>query len=330
MVHFRAKKMRRGHCGNAEDIEQTQKERKEKAPKSLPRQRPRALTSPLPSPSFQRPPWNPFRRSIPQRTLDQSQTALFGQLPSEIRHIIWTEYMSGHLLHIARDRNRLLAIDCVEKEPEKQKIDAGSESRLYTRFHGCWGGKTGHSTTPGFYFGPRSKNPGLPANLLPLLQTCRRIYTETISMLYANNLFDINHLDTIFYMQQTVLPQRLAQIRMLNFTWDFKYCTAGSYSPVPYDLTTWQEVCETLSIFTGLQELTLHLTGSEIQPFADGGKKWCAPLLEPLKRIKPAKRFDIFVKWTEGSCMEMAKEGYPFRFLPEVVVEPRNDDTIEL
>jgi hypothetical protein len=150
-------------------------------------------------------------------------------------------------------------------------------------------------------------------------------------MLYENNIFDINHLDTIFYLQQTVLPQRSNQIRVLNLTWDFKYPTANpEYSPAPYALATWQEVCDVLSSFAGLQELTLHLTSNELLPFSGEGKKWSKPLLEPLKRIKPAKRFDVYVNWSEGACAEAAKEGYPFRFLPEIEAELRNDDTMEL
>jgi hypothetical protein len=315
-------------CGNAEDVNRTQKERRTNAPQRLPRQRSRALTCPLPTkPDKPRRLWNPFKKSVCQQTFNQFQSALFAQLPGEIRQLIWTEVLGGHLLHVARAPMRLLAIVCAEK--------FGHE--LETRRHGCWGctsRRLSMGTTPGFYLGPRHHHPSKPANLLPLLQTCRIIYTETISILYEDNIFDINHLDTLIYLQQSLLPRRLNQIRVLNFTWDFKWPTATS--PAPYDITTWREACDALASFAGLQELMVHLTGpNDLMPGAYWKNRW-GPLLEALTRIKAAKKFHVLLPWSEDECVEAAKEGrYPFRLVskaetPLAFDQLRNDDTIEL
>ncbi|MCJ1372319.1 hypothetical protein MMC20_003542 [Loxospora ochrophaea] len=296
------------NCGNAEDCKRTRKERKINAPQRLPRQRPRALTCPLPDESSRS--WHLFKKSSPQRTLDQAQSALLARLPTEIRRLIWFEVLGGHLLHIARRPKRLLAIGCPE--------NFGPE--LQTGQHGCWGLMNMAyfgCRTPGIYH-PRSRHPAKPANLLPLLQTCRKIYTETISMLYGDNIFDINHLDTLMYLQRSVLPQRLNQIQVLNFTWYFVYPTVGS--SVPYNLATWREACDVLASFAGLQELMLHLTGSDLTP-GTFGRSQQGPVLEALTRIKTAKKFDVFLHWSEDQCAAVAKEGgYPFRLAPEIEV----------
>ncbi|KAF7884784.1 hypothetical protein EAF00_010602 [Botryotinia globosa] len=118
-------------CGNAENIKETQKERKAKAPRKLPRNRPRSLTSPLGADSNKSnwPSWNLFERTIKQKSFDQSQSSLLGRLPSEIRRLIWLETLGGHFLHIARDNKRIMAIGCVEPDPE-----------IRERWRGCWGG----------------------------------------------------------------------------------------------------------------------------------------------------------------------------------------------
>jgi hypothetical protein len=316
-------------CGNAEDVEQTQKERKTNAPQRLPRKRPRALTFICPdksSPSTTRN-LSTSKDSVPRRKFDQSQSALFARLPGEIRHLIWIKVLGRHLLHVARAPKRLLAIDCAAK------VNVGPDL-LETRFHGCWGVTRHLGTTPGFYLYPRNHHPSKPANLLPLLQTCRRIYTETISILYEDNIFDINHLDTLVYLQQSVLPQRLNQIRVLNLTWDFKWPTA--ISPAPYDLATWREACNTLASFASLQELMVYLTGeNDLTPGTYWKDRW-GPVLEALTRTKAAKKFNVFLPWSEDECAEAAKEGgYPFKLVSKVEVplpldELCNNDDIEL
>ena len=188
------------------------------APPRLPRNRPRALTYPL-----------PVEPDDPQRTCDQSKSALIS-LPFELRRQIWIEVLSGHLLHITRDAKRLVAIDCTVKNDK-------TKAEFETRRHGCWGvtdwsPHMDYWWMPGCYQRPRDGHPARPANLLPLLQTCRLIYTETVSMLYEDNIFDFNHTNMLIYLECYVLPKRLNQIRVLNLTWGI------TYPPVPQDAYT--------------------------------------------------------------------------------------------
>lgn len=291
--------MTRGAPG--ENIERTQKERKTNAPQPLPLQRPRALTSTC---GF------PIESKQQVRTSDQSQSLLFGRLAKEIRQQIWTEVLGGHLLHIARAPKRLLAIECSEVRNSKPTVGR----------HGCWGipsrpRELGY--TPGFYHSPMYQHPAKPANLLPLLQTCRRVYLEAISIIYTDNVFDINHIDTLLYLQQSVLPQRLSQIRTLNLSWCFQRPLDSA--PVPYDLETWREACNVLATScTGLRELTVNLTGSAV--FWQGIKfkdKWGAAL-DALMPIK-ASKLDVLLPWSEEGCVEAAEDGrYSFRLVSKL------------
>ena len=151
-------------CGNAEDLKQTQKDRRRNAPKPLGKTRSRQLSLPLPEAASKGNSWYSFRKA--QMTHDQLQSSLF-KLPSEIRQIIWKHSLGGHLLHMVRLPGRLLAIKC--------SSDAQEES---TRSHKCWGRTDRRiqlGPVPGFYLGPNSGTEVPPNSFLPLLQTCRKM-----------------------------------------------------------------------------------------------------------------------------------------------------------
>ncbi|KAJ4413010.1 hypothetical protein N0V82_008598 [Gnomoniopsis sp. IMI 355080] len=260
--------------------------------------------------------WNPFRR--PQRDLEQLQSPLIARLPPEIRYLIWNEAIGSRVLHIVRKRRRLLAMECVESfSPD-----------LETTVHTCWGLSTTMGRRDGFYLGSRSRYPTRPANLLPLLQTCRRIYREAVTVLYENNVFDINHVDTLAYLGRTVLPQRLNRIRVLKFSFRFEHWDAA-----PYDLATWSETCDSLTRLAGLEELTIHLTGYDGRPVAGNRNKW-HPILELLKQVKALKSFKVFLPLEEDLCLQMAREEeYSFNLLPRRQLPPAkwaNDSCISV
>lgn len=141
------------------------------------------------------------------------------------------------------------------------------------------------------------------------------IYTEAVSVLYEGNIFDIDHLDTLFYLRRSVLPRRMNQIRSLNFVWYFR--TRPDTAAPPFDLNTWNEACEVVAGLSGLQDLRVHLDGhGGIQAGANWKHEW-GPVLDPLMRIKPARKFDVFLPWSEEDCEEAVKGcGYQFRLCP--------------
>jgi hypothetical protein len=87
----------------------------------LPKTRERALTLPLPDPptvliskfrAFHIMGQNGGPQSVPQKTLDQSQSILF-TLPFEIRQIIWKMVVGGGVLHVMRLNDGLGHVRCM-------------------------------------------------------------------------------------------------------------------------------------------------------------------------------------------------------------------------
>lgn len=153
------------------------------------------------------------------------------------------------------------------------------------------------------------------------------IYTETISILYESNVLDFNHLDTIMYLQKSILPQRWSQIGALQLSWRFK----GMYDPPPYNLRSWDEICSALASCTGLRELTLrldHMIKFDIKSSSTPtGGRWM-PWLKALTKIRAPKKFDVFLDWTADECAEAATSlgsKCPFRLLPEETIRPPED-----
>jgi hypothetical protein len=149
--------MRRRGYKSAENIEKTQRDRKINAPKRLPRKRPRALTNPLPDDRNRSWIRHLFKNS--QHASEQSESLLFTRLPPEIRDLIWTEVLGGHLLHLVHVFKRLRAVNCTET--------FGPD--LETRRHGCWGLTNEVMNKAGFYLRPQLGHTAKPINLLPLL-----------------------------------------------------------------------------------------------------------------------------------------------------------------
>ena len=329
-------------CGNAEDPDGTAAARAN-APPLLPAKRPRALTLPLPSEdggeegdggeqqSKSSSRYMLRNRSGPnitkaarktsssgrQRTADQSQSRLISTLPSEIRLVIWRHAVGGQLLHMARVPNRLVALECAQPKDLTKDLE--------TLRHDCWcmtriGALRGTITR--VYRAKNSAQPTRPTNLLPLLQTCRLVYAESVSMLYQDNIFDIDHVDTLLYMKRCILPQRLHQITRLNYSWDFSqpvYPDSPRYK-------TWCEACNVLLSLSRLQELTIHLTGTfDVTSEYYESKSWM-PLLDGLKQVKATRRYDVYIPWSEEECSRAAAENdFPFTLVsrPQKPLTPR-------
>jgi hypothetical protein len=110
----------------------------------LPKVRERALTLPLPEPpavlfsksrAFQIMGQKRYPQSVPQKTLDQSQSLLF-TLPFEIRQKIWKMVIGGGVLHIMHLNDGLGHVRCM-----------GSPVKFLIRVsHASW---SNHSTSLG-------------------------------------------------------------------------------------------------------------------------------------------------------------------------------------
>ncbi len=139
-----------------------------------------------------------------QQTHDQEQSKYLSMLPLDVRMIIYDMVLGGMVFHIGTEtdvRNRILTRICHHPESvgkgDHQDCFAPSQIRPSSA--------------------PREDYPHA-TGLLPLLVTCRRIYSEAIDTLYSANTFDFWQNRVAFHFLKGMLPpQRLHSIR--RFRW---------------------------------------------------------------------------------------------------------------
>jgi hypothetical protein len=169
--------------------------RDECTPRALPKRRTRRLTiSSMPS----------ARRENLQTSL-QLQSRLLSSLPFEIRQGIFSYVIAGNIIHIARMPLRLCHVTCFEPL-NFIGLEPWNRDRSW---HECWGMEKHRST---MYYGLHDKNQWNDRDgLLNLLKTCRRIYTETVELLYAGNTFDTNDPVSLCLLSDTTIPHRFSR-----------------------------------------------------------------------------------------------------------------------
>ncbi|KAJ9311343.1 hypothetical protein DTO271D3_8413 [Paecilomyces variotii] len=142
--------------------------------------------------------------------------------------------------------------------------------------------------------------------LLALPMSCRRIYSETIDLLYSHNTFFFNDFDTILWFVSTILPQRLAAIRTLHVEWDCVcFWHARMRPPPPYDRDTWMRVWRTIPSMTGLRELMVRIWNG---PRMDAATEM--DVFRPLTALKGLERFELELPWRyQGVGGEEEEEG---------------------
>lgn len=141
----------------------------------------------------------------------QEQCKLLSMLPLEIRTIIYDMVLGGMMFHITKNTSdsnsrdfRILSHLC--KRPDRINEDDHFE---------CF-----DTTSQRPSSAPRRDYPQA-TGLLPLLVTCRRIYSEAIETLYSANAFEFWENRVAFkFLKVVVPPQRLGCIR--HFRWNFR------------------------------------------------------------------------------------------------------------
>ena len=78
---------------------------------------------------------------------------------------------------------------------------------------------------------------------------------------------------------------------------------------------------------SGLQELTLHLTGQYLETVLGRAHHWNI-VVESLVHVKPSKKFLIYLPWSEDDCAKMAEgRDYPFIMLP-ITISPNEEPAV--
>ncbi|CAF9939913.1 MAG: hypothetical protein HETSPECPRED_002100 [Heterodermia speciosa] len=192
----------------------------------------------------------------------------FFRLPPEVRQMIYTEVLGGQTLHIIRKRNRLGFLKCRaprrEACPTKSCLGSVDGDGVWTR------GVSGKEKTDG--------------GLLDLALVSRRVYTEALTVLYAANEFYLSSLLTLFSLQRTLVPHRLAAIKSLTLYWYLRYpfyspSPAVLHHPPPHDEATWEEFWRIMRVeMHGLRKVVVRIWHTDMSLDTEGERRMLAPL----------------------------------------------------
>ncbi|PSN70639.1 hypothetical protein BS50DRAFT_570171 [Corynespora cassiicola Philippines] len=264
------------------------------APRPLPVRPPeRALTIPIPKAAVADK--SPFC-ARERKTLEQMESPLL-RLPLELRHMIYRAVLGDSTMHMILKENKLGHLRC--KAPSALECPLGYNGRTLSR-ECCWG-----TVDSANIWSPMSGDIAEPTdgNILPLLQTCRQVYSESIKFLYSSNSFSFSDLDCLRYFSCTILPCRFALIRSIDIEWCLSW---PIYDPVsqhlllsdpplypPNDEATWEETWRIIADMPNLQFVRASLL------YFDGFRDPACEerMLEPLRRVTRPKRFEVHVSW---------------------------------
>ncbi|KAF7180702.1 hypothetical protein CNMCM7691_009993 [Aspergillus felis] len=186
---------------------------------------------------------------------NQDASVLF-RLPREIRDIIYREIfvfpVTVHLAYVGTSRIRkfrsFLCELSEDEQPEKRPQPLCPRCRV--NHHRC----SPRKGTSDDVVGHPSPEVQTQARVLALLQSCRRVYDETVGMLYRENTFYIENPRTLLELPSALSRARLSSFRHL-------YLESARYGEnTPADrLDKWAAVVAMLERFDGLETLVVIL-----------------------------------------------------------------------
>lgn len=109
-------------------------------------------------------------------------------------------------------------------------------------------------------------------------------YTEALAFLYAANRFHLSSLLTIFSLQRTLVPHRLAAITSLALYWHIRYpfyvsAPAVLHQLPPHDEATWEEFWRIVRVeMHGLRKVAVRIWHADMGLDGEGERMMLAPL----------------------------------------------------
>ncbi|KAF2399100.1 hypothetical protein EJ06DRAFT_531412 [Trichodelitschia bisporula] len=215
-----------------------------------------------------------------QKTAGQSQSAFFAKLPLELRSQIYKEVLGDFSLYLFISMKKLRHIK-IDRHEAKEDLAAR-----------------------------RYQQPG--PSLLPLLLTCRRIYSESISYLYSSNKFSTEP-DTILSLTSSIRLSRFNTISQISFS-----CSVANY-PEDFDGTRdslgvlWERTCIVLASMKGLRDLQVNLWPAAVGIIGPGWERESVKMmLGMLCIIKQPTNFEVKIESQEVDGYEIFKDA-PFK-----------------
>ncbi|KAF2110414.1 hypothetical protein BDV96DRAFT_583968 [Lophiotrema nucula] len=272
-------------------------------PKALPRRRARDALSPPPREyKVIKTPRRACKKNtgqelhLPSPQSTQNESLLLGKLPAEIRLQIWAEVVGGKTIHILRKMGKVGHRICPGK---------GCEHCSPTHMM---------DNLPRMGYPPREAEPFgkekilSETSLLPLLSTCRQIYSEAIDLLYTTNTFDFPHVWNLDFFKSTVLPKRFNTIRSITLThrFDAKHYEDMpsdsrflAYIPFPTPDEDWQTAAKNLNAMTSLRDLVFRITRITFRDMTTTPNGVQKPFIALSGLAKGLEMFEIVVPYSE-------------------------------
>ncbi|KAI9874140.1 MAG: hypothetical protein M1830_010144 [Pleopsidium flavum] len=204
----------------------------------------------------------------------QLQSRFFSLLPKELRLQIYEYVLGGRLLHVGFE-------------------DGDPMRASYLRRYPCLSGNDASTWDHSFCWGRRDtwREP-----LLPLLQSCRLVYNEAISILYCANTFSFKDSDCLKYFPTLVPRQRFEAIQSLKLYFYQWYLPLKDPTTKEY----YDEIWRLIATMPRLRELRVQLD-MQAPPPIPYWKVNEAAWLAPLKGFKGLQVFELDILLVEAS-----------------------------
>ncbi|ATZ52767.1 hypothetical protein BCIN_08g04050 [Botrytis cinerea B05.10] len=211
----------------------------------------------------------------------QGGSTFFGMLPWEVRMEIYKWALGGRVLHIIRRTNKLGHVVC---KCDRRDSDVGTKEEDACIVAGCRSVKIPGGSGVHEIFGEGSRG------LIQLLQVCRRIYSEAISLLYSANTFNFDSMEAFISFSNEILPHRFDSIT--SVTLDFSFDTSSLYNESSSnDVPRWERTWMIIGSMKSLKSIKATIIWPRKIP------AWS----HELRLLEPLNMVGILGRDTEGS-----------------------------
>jgi len=217
----------------------------------------------------------------------QEQALIFQKLPPEIRAQIWQEVVGGYKIYLGIVAQKLrhckifggLGI-------ARDSIDEDEQERLQ-----------------------------IEHRLLPLLFTCRRVYTEAVPHLYSANKFTISHIDAVLALTSSIRLPRFNSISSMSITWSLlmTHRLGFTFGMRTQDAQLWDKASRMIASMKGLKNMDIILWGGGMPYGPTGQWDGIKELLDMLCRITRPTKYVVTIDETEVEDLMTVYKDAPFR-----------------
>ncbi|PGH05026.1 hypothetical protein AJ79_06913 [Helicocarpus griseus UAMH5409] len=266
--------------------------------------------------------------SLPRRALtpggdettSQPSSLLLSRLPLEIRSYIYELLLGGKTIHLIRtDEPKIRHCLCPFRRRKYHLVLFRPEEASWCY---CIMFNKGMPVE-------EDEEPSRTKQRIPLLLTCRQIYSEAVNTLYANNTINLQMIQSADFqllsdLENTLPPGRFHAIRSLEIS--FLHSSQSRKVQKLNDewFARWTKMCTVIASMEGLLDLQIWLRMD--QGDKAGNSMTAAQelrLFEPLMKINGLRSFRVEVSWPKDQGGENPLlDNVPFELTRSDALDP--------